>query len=57
MNSKRRLTKGDFKNWHTGQPNNANFDENCAAIDYKHNFEWVDSACTSKYNYICELSE
>uniref|UniRef100_A0A3Q1HD18 C-type lectin domain-containing protein n=1 Tax=Anabas testudineus TaxID=64144 RepID=A0A3Q1HD18_ANATE len=40
-----------FRHWLSGQPDNRNGNEYCAAEDYLH--DWSDLTCTTKLPFIC----
>ena len=43
-----------FTNWHTGEPNNSNWGEDCMKI---RNFDnkWNDAPCSRGYYYVCQM--
>ncbi|XP_045209746.2 C-type lectin domain family 4 member M-like [Mercenaria mercenaria] len=53
--SNRPLTSTGFKNWHSGEPNNLQDDENCALMSPA-NGQWYDGHCHVPLHYICEKS-
>ncbi|XP_045209756.2 perlucin-like protein [Mercenaria mercenaria] len=53
--SDRPLTSTGFKNWHSGEPNNANGDENCVVMSEVQG-QWYDGPCHHSFHYICEQS-
>ena len=44
-----------FSDWHVGQPNNVDDDEDCGQIRW-HNrlYQWNDGPCQRLFLYICE---
>ncbi|KAL4231022.1 complement activation [Mactra antiquata] len=57
MDSKQILYNQNYHNWHKGQPDNLNNDENCVVLDNDFHYQWTDYPCTSLFHYICELPE
>ncbi|BFZ08891.1 hypothetical protein BsWGS_11930 [Bradybaena similaris] len=42
-----------FTNWHSGEPNNNNNDEDCLNMYEPLNYNWNDESCDNKCNFIC----
>ncbi|KAH3718279.1 hypothetical protein DPMN_061081 [Dreissena polymorpha] len=45
-----------YNNWASGQPNNANGDQECVIANRKYQWAWDDRLCTDIYFIVCELS-
>lgn len=41
-----------YSNWHPGEPNNSNSNEECITIKYSNNM-WNDVPCTKTRGYVC----
>nr|AZS54111.1 lectin precursor 4 [Ruditapes philippinarum] len=54
MTSNTKLSTTKFSNWLPGEPNNANGNENCAAITHATNGKWNDWHCNGDAFYACE---
>ncbi|XP_048771111.2 uncharacterized protein LOC125677178 [Ostrea edulis] len=49
----------NFTNWHQGQPNNMNGDQDCVMLQYKtssFDYEWGDVGCQERHSFICEMT-
>ncbi|XP_062569840.1 perlucin-like [Saccostrea cucullata] len=49
----------NYTNWHQGQPNNMNGDQDCVMLQYRTNnndYEWGDVGCAEKHSFICEMT-
>ncbi|KAK9971289.1 hypothetical protein ABG768_024663 [Culter alburnus] len=42
-----------FRDWRSGEPNNAGGNENCAAIIHTPQREWNDVLCNNQYPFVC----
>ncbi|XP_078615018.1 uncharacterized protein LOC144884059 isoform X3 [Branchiostoma floridae x Branchiostoma japonicum] len=45
-----------WSNWYPGQPDNANFGEDCALWKNTYGYKWNDEPITGSYYYVCEVS-
>lgn len=45
-----------FTNWHGGEPNNWNWNQDCVTIKYwpDNLYQWDDDFCSNEYYFICE---
>ncbi|VDI48028.1 CD207 antigen [Mytilus galloprovincialis] len=48
------LSKVQFTNWASNQPDNHQGKEDCAHFWHTHNYKWNDVKCSNIYGYICE---
>ncbi|BFZ08889.1 hypothetical protein BsWGS_11928 [Bradybaena similaris] len=51
--SSRRRDFNSFTNWHSGEPNNNNNDQDCLQMHNQYNYKWDDGSCNEKCNFIC----
>ena len=54
MDSKKSLL-GIFKDWQQGNPGDN--DQNCAVLYSRASYQWADTSCENKLNYICEAAQ
>ncbi|CAC5420941.1 MRC [Mytilus coruscus] len=43
-----------YSHWAVGQPKDFNGQQNCAAMDRNHMFNWTASSCETKADFVCE---
>lgn len=44
----------DFTDWASGEPNNADGDENCVDLSHENGFKWNDNSCDVEHRFVCE---
>ncbi|XP_062373032.1 L-selectin-like isoform X2 [Sardina pilchardus] len=42
-----------FRNWKSGQPDNANFDQYCTAVSFSDSGQWTDENCSTTRPFFC----
>ena len=55
MSSKKSLFR-IFSDWLQGDPSNHNNDESCTILFKPGSYQWVDTSCENRWNYICEAN-
>uniref|UniRef100_A0A671P0C6 C-type lectin domain-containing protein n=1 Tax=Sinocyclocheilus anshuiensis TaxID=1608454 RepID=A0A671P0C6_9TELE len=46
-------SNSSFRNWKSGEPNNAGGNEKCAVIESKAQKQWHDMSCNSRFPFLC----
>ncbi|KAG1937899.1 macrophage mannose receptor [Pimephales promelas] len=46
-------SNSSFRNWNTGEPNNAGGNENCAVIKPNAQGQWADVSCNNQFPFMC----
>ncbi|CAC5388321.1 MRC [Mytilus coruscus] len=46
-----------YTDWHPGEPNDLNHDEDCLHLYGPHGYQWNDFRCSALQNYICEAGK
>ena len=54
MNGKKSLLQV-FKDWYQGNPGDQ--DQNCVILWQRASYQWADTSCENKLNYICEAAQ
>ena len=45
-----------FSDWLQGEPENHNHDESCTVLWKPGSYQWADTSCEARLNYICETN-